>query len=360
MTVARRSRTFFATMLAVLITLALLTSGCGVTAPPEEKELDEVSLTLEWAPNALHIFLVAGQEKGIFADEGIDLQLYFPADTEDSSRLAALGKTDFAFATTGVLISAVGGEDFPLLGVSEFEPVLPQGVQVLDESWTIADFEGKTFGIWEMAPEYICFEKMLGTAGLGLDDVVILDPGFNVVPPLLAGQLDGTSANIMYEQADCKRQSGGACPIFLYEDYGCAAQGVVLVTNKYWLEDNEDLTRRFIRAMHNSIKFAVENTDESLRLWIERYPEFELDREQEMWAMVRTTFVRPDTKEHGLGWWNEENIQFWADSYYEGGYISKQLDAKDIVTNNYLPDEPIVPSNIDELLTAQDALFHVE
>jgi len=101
----------------------------------------------------------------------------------------------------------------------------------------------------------------------------------------------------------------------------------------------------------------LENEDKAMQHWYDRYPEFDAARELEQWRMVQTTFVRPYTKEHGLGWWNMDNMNFWAKVFYEYGYVDELVDPADFITNKYLPEEKLIPTNIDELLSAQDKLL---
>lgn len=344
----------------VLVIVLVLSSGCAAQpAAPEaepEAELDVINMTLEWAPNAVHVPIIAGLEEGIYEEEGIDLQLHYPSGVVDSMRLTAVGESDVGVNVSGLLVSSVGAEHFPLVGLSEWQPLIPFGVNVLDPDLEVADFEGETFGIWDFASSRICFEKLLATAGLTFDDVEMVDPGFNVVPPLMAGQVLGVSSSPLYEGADCARQLGEPCPFFFYEDYGCGSEGMVLVANRNWLENNRELAGRFMRAFHRGLKFALENEDKAMEYWLARYPEFDPERERDQWRVVQTTFVKDYTKEHGLGWWDAERFQWWVDAFYEAGYIPEKFEPGNHYTNEFI-SEDLVPDNIDSLLAAQHEIF---
>ena len=68
------------------IALILLLSACN------KEDTEKVSIMLDWYPNAVHSFLYVAEEKGYFKDEGIELDIKFPASPTDPINLAAAGK----------------------------------------------------------------------------------------------------------------------------------------------------------------------------------------------------------------------------------------------------------------------------
>ena len=43
----------------------------------DNKDLREVSVVLDWYPNAIHTFLYTAIERGYFAEEGLDVKIHF-------------------------------------------------------------------------------------------------------------------------------------------------------------------------------------------------------------------------------------------------------------------------------------------
>src|SRR4051794_23477476 len=83
---------------AAVMIAAMMLTACGgnkeetETSGEGEKELKEVSIMLDWYPNAVHSFLYVADEKGYFKEEGIDLDIQFPANPTDPINLAASGQ----------------------------------------------------------------------------------------------------------------------------------------------------------------------------------------------------------------------------------------------------------------------------
>ena len=68
--------------------------GCG----SDETESVSVKLALDWYPNSNHLGLYIAQEKGYFADEGLDVKLYTPIDPSTVLQTVGSGADDFGIS----------------------------------------------------------------------------------------------------------------------------------------------------------------------------------------------------------------------------------------------------------------------
>ena len=82
--------------LGMAAVLAFGAAGCGggTDAKTDDTALEDFNIVLDWYPNAIHSFLYVAQEKGYFADEGLNLVINFPANTNDGISMPAAGKAD--------------------------------------------------------------------------------------------------------------------------------------------------------------------------------------------------------------------------------------------------------------------------
>ena len=80
--------------LGMAAVLAFGAAGCGggTDAKTDDTALEDFNIVLDWYPNAIHSFLYVAQEKGYFADEGLNLVINFPANTNDGISMPAAGK----------------------------------------------------------------------------------------------------------------------------------------------------------------------------------------------------------------------------------------------------------------------------
>ena len=57
-------------------------------------DLEDFSIVLDWYPNAVHSFIYTAIEKGYYAEEGLNVHVQFPANTNDAITMTAAGQAD--------------------------------------------------------------------------------------------------------------------------------------------------------------------------------------------------------------------------------------------------------------------------
>ena len=81
-------------------------------------ELKEVSIMLDWYPNAVHSYLYVAEEKGYFEEEGVKVDIQFPANPTDPLNLAAAGKITLGLYYQPDVIMARANENLPVKSVA--------------------------------------------------------------------------------------------------------------------------------------------------------------------------------------------------------------------------------------------------
>ena len=128
-------------ILALLAAGTLLLTGCGAqnaaqsdAANSGSDDLQHLTVVLDWYPNALHAFLYEAQEKGYFAEEGLDVDIQSPAGVNDAMSMVAAGKADIGLYYQQDVIQGQehhyaegsGGQDCRLRGHRAFRGTGPQ------------------------------------------------------------------------------------------------------------------------------------------------------------------------------------------------------------------------------------------
>ena len=57
-------------------------------------DLEDFSIVLDWYPNAVHSFIYTAIEKGYYAEEGLNVHVQFPANTNDAITMTAAGQAE--------------------------------------------------------------------------------------------------------------------------------------------------------------------------------------------------------------------------------------------------------------------------
>jgi putative hydroxymethylpyrimidine transport system substrate-binding protein len=166
---------------------ALVLCSIAPAAPAAER----LTLLLDWFINPDHGPLIIAQQRGYFAEAGLQVELIAPADPNDPPKLVAAGQADLAVSYQPQLhLQAAQG--LPLVRIGTLIATPLNSVVVLAEGpvKTLADLKGRKVGFSVGGFEDAVLGRMLQGAGLTLADVELVNVNFSLSPALLSGQVD--------------------------------------------------------------------------------------------------------------------------------------------------------------------------
>lgn len=274
--------------LASLILIALTV----IALPAQAAE--KMTVLLDWFVNPDHAPLIVAREKGYFADAGLDVELIAPADPNDPPKLVAAGKADIAVSYEPQLHIQVE-QGLPLMRIGTIVATPLNSLVVLENGpiKSIADLKGKKVGYSIGGFEEAILGKMLQKAGLGLDDVTLINVNFSLSPSIISGQVDaviGAFRNFELNQMDIVGKPGKA---FYPEEEGVPPYDeLILVANKTSMGDIR--LRRFLDALEKGTQYLVNHPDESWKLFIAAYKDLDDELNKRAWAATLPRFaLRP-------------------------------------------------------------------
>jgi NitT/TauT family transport system substrate-binding protein len=115
--------------------------------------------------------------------------------------------------------------------------------------------------------------------------------------------------------------------------------GHSIFVNTDWLEGNDDVVRRFLRATYRGYLEADSHLDELATIYTQRYPEEGVDLYRESAVEAHKLMHGPRSDEHGWGYMED---QPWIDLQtllIESGTITQETPVSEIYTNEYLPED---------------------
>ena len=280
------------TLMTVLAAAALV-SGLGVSpgAPAAEK----ISLLLDWFVNPDHGPLIVAQQKGFFAEAGLEVEMLEPADPSLPPKLVAAGKADMAVNYQPQLHVQVDA-GLPLTRIATLVATPLNSLVVLKDSpiKTIADLKGKKVGFSVGGFEDTLLRAMLARHNLALKDIQLVNVNWSLSPSLLSGKVDaviGAFRNFELNQMDIEGHPGRA---FYVEEQGVPGYDelVLVVNNK---DRGKPKYARFVNALERATQFIVNHPDQAWALF-KSYKPKELDNElnRRAWAdTLRRFALRP-------------------------------------------------------------------
>jgi NitT/TauT family transport system substrate-binding protein len=244
---------------------AALAAGLGNVAHADG-HANDVTLQLQWVTQSQFAGYYVALDQGFYEEEGLNVTILPGGPDIAPPQVLAGGGADVML---NWMPSALAAREKGLPVVNIAQPFKTSGLMLT--CWkdtgieSVADFPGKTIGVWFFGNEYP-FLSWMSQAGIstdgGEDGVTVLKQGFNV-DPLLQRQADCISTMTYNEYGQVL--DAGVSPdelvTFKYEDQGVAT----LEDGIYALEENledpvfVDKMVRFVRASMKGWKWAEEN-----------------------------------------------------------------------------------------------------
>ncbi|NMI07454.1 ABC transporter substrate-binding protein [Paenibacillus sp. SZ31] len=327
----------------MLISLLLVISGCSTTdtsqntpttdsasnaqqknssvTDPESDTKDKLSIMLDWYPNAVHSFIYVAQEKGYFADQGLDVEIQMPADTNDSLKLVAAGKIDLALSYQPQILLA-RGENIPVRSIAAVvrHPLVHLLTEANGSVSSPKDLEGKTVGYSSIPLYEAMVRTMISHDGGNPDNMNLVDVGFDLIPSLASGQADAIMGGFINHEQLILEKEGHAMKSINPVEYGVPDYyELVLTASEAGIEAKKDQLTRFVKAIQEGQKYVTEHPEEALSILLAHEnetspldPEIETKslaillplmneqdqpfgrQEMESWENVRTWLVEKD------------------------------------------------------------------
>ena len=243
---------------------------------------EKITCMLDWYPNPDHVPLYLAQSEGLFAAQGLEVDLQVPADPNDPLKLVAAGQVDFAVSYQPSVIMAAA-EGLPVISLGALVQHPLSCILFLEESGikTPADFKGRRIG-YSVEPLYrVLLEAVAETAGLGKGDYQAIRVGFNLAPPLLTGQVDAVVGAFRNYEAIQVELEGRKIGILSLEEHGVPDfYELVIIANPDRLDKNPELAKKFMTALAAGIDLTMSKPKTSLEAFLKLHPDLrdELNR----------------------------------------------------------------------------------
>lgn len=258
--------------------------GGALFAPLPAHAAEKMTVVLDWFVNPDHAALVVAQEKGFFAEAGLDVELIAPADPNDPPKLLAAKKADLALGYQPQLQMQVD-EGLPLVRVATLVASPLNSLVVLKDGpvKSIKDLKGKKIGYSVAGFEDALLAAMLEKNGLSLKDVTLVNVNFSLSPSLVAGQVDaviGAYRNFELNQMALENHPGTA---FFPEEEGVPAYDeLVVLANKDKLKDAR--IKKFIDAVERATLYVHNHPAEAWGLFVKNHKDLDDDLNKRAWA----------------------------------------------------------------------------
>lgn len=317
---------------------ALAARPSSATATPTVRPLTKVSVALDWYPWSNHTGLYLAKVGGHYAAEGLDVNIYVPANPDDVLKLVGSGKDTFGISyQTDVLLAR--GEGVPVKSVAALVQHPLNSIMTLKESGIARPKQlvGKKVGTPGIPSDDAFLATMLEADGADPKQVETVDVGFDLVPALIGKKVDAIIGAYWVHESILAEEKGYPVAVMKVEDYGVPDYyELVLVASDDTVKSNPDVVRRFLRATVKGYQDAMKDHKKALDALVEASPETDRQMETKGIELLAPLWV---DQAGTFGTQTLERWQAYADWMKKRGLLKAEVKPADAFTADLLPKQ---------------------
>lgn len=303
----------------------------------DTKELEELNVVLDWYPNAIHAFMYVAMEKGYYEEEGLKINIQFPANDNDALSLVAAGKAELGMFYQQDIITTRTNQNVPIksIGAITQEP-LNIILSLKDKNITSAkDLDGKTVGYAGTELSAALVKYIMEYSGLEFDESKLINVGFDLMSSMTTGNVDATIGCMVNHEVPQMEEEGFEVNYFYLDDYGVPTYyELVFLSNDDYIASHSDTLAAFLRASEKGFKDMQADPEEALSILLsnQNQENFPLSETVERKSLER---LLPVMDMEGQAFLSQE-ASVWQsniDWLYDQGLIQEKLPAEDFMAD---------------------------
>ncbi len=270
---------FSSTRTILVILVLLLFAACSSS----DEEKTKVRLALDWIPWSNHSGLYIAQDRGDFAEEGLDVEIYVPNDPATTLMSVGAGEDDFGLSYQSEVLIA-GRAGVPITSIAALVQHPLNSIMSLQSSGIKrpADLKGKIVGAYGVPSDAPLLETMLKADGLKLEEVDLVNVGFDLVPALISKKVDAIIGAYWVAESISAENQGFPVHVIKMEDWGVPDfYEIVLVTSQKNASESKKLVQSFITAISKGYQDALDDPQEAINVLSRLVPETDEDTERQ-------------------------------------------------------------------------------
>ena len=284
----------------------------------------KLSLMLDWFPNIDHLPIYVAQERGLFKEKGLDVEIIAPSETADGLKLAASGNVDIAVSyEPQTIIAASAGLDLKVVGRLVEHPLTTllflkdAGIE------TPKDLEGKKIGYTVPGLMDVLLEAFMTINGV--QDYEAINVGFTIVPSLVAGKVDAVMGPFKTYETVTMAQKNLQAGYFELEKWGIPDyEELIFICGTETLAGKKEDVHGFVQAVAEATRFMREHPEEALEMYLKAVPEADSRTEREAFSLTLPFYATPGDSD--VAAW-----QRFADFSLKHGLIAQPVKAVDLI-----------------------------
>ena len=261
----------------IIILIVTLISSSNVFAN------DKITLLLDWFINPDHGPIIIANEKGIFKEEGLEIEIIPPANPADPPKLVAAGKADIAISYQPQLHMQIH-EGLPVTRIGTLVATPLNCLLVLEDGpiKNLSDLKGKKIGYSISGMEQALLSAILKKAKVNKNDVEYINVNWSLSPSLMSKQVDAVIGAYRNFELNQMKIEGVKGRCFYIEEEGVPPYDelIFIVNNK---NIDKDMLTKFLDSIEKATQYIINHPTESWKIFSNYSKELNNDLNKMAW-----------------------------------------------------------------------------
>ena len=304
-----------------------------------------VKLTLDWRFEGPAAGFLLAQDKGYFAEEGLNVTIDTGNGSVEAIPRVATGAYQFGFGDINSLVKFLDEDPSqPVKAIMmiydkpTFSVVGRRSLGVTDDPKSL---EGKKLGAPPPDGAFAQWAAFVDAADIDTSGITLVSIGFPVREPMLAsGDVDGVFGFAFSVILNLKANGVPDDDIatILFADHGLNLYGNAVLVNETFAEENPEAVKGFVRALAKGFADAVADPAAGAAAVLSRNETLNIDTETERLTMANDMNIKtPYVVENGFGGIDEDRLAASLETLKLSMGLKGNVAAADIFDSQYLP-----------------------
>ncbi len=307
------------------------------------QERTKVTLALDWYPNANHAGIYVAQDRGYFEQAGLDVEIFTPADPTTVLQTVGAGRDTFGISYHFDVLQA-RTQEVPVVSVAALVQHPLNSLMVLESSdiMSPADLAGKTIAIAGVPSDEAYLDTILRHNGLSMEDVEVVNVGFDLLPAVLSGRADAAIGIYWTHETILAEREGTPVRYFRIEEQGVPDYyELVLVAGEETIANQQEIVTAFLGALRQGYHDAAADPDATLTLLLAESPDLVEDVEREGLKLLAPLWT--DNGAVPFGTQTAERWETYATWAMEQGLLPEDTDWESAFRDDLFPAGDATP-----------------
>jgi NitT/TauT family transport system substrate-binding protein len=329
--------------LLILLMFVLVLAACGGQGvgneadgekSPEEDGIgsEEVKLVLNWFPKSQHGGVYAAEEKGIFAENGLDVSIEPGGPQVSAIQIVSSGSAEFGLVHADQMVIAKN-QGIDLVAVAAAMQGSPQAF-VFHKGTGIEDFEDLNGRSVFIQPGITYWEFLKSKFDLSEVQEMVYNGQYAtfINDPEAVSQSFVTSEPFMLENQGIENETK------LISESGYDPYNVVLFVTRDYLEENKDTVQKMVTSFVKGWD-AYKDSSEEINKGINKLnPDLSLESLAFETETQAEFIYGREAEENGVGYMTEERWTTLKDQLLALDLLEEDFDVSEIFTTEFLPN----------------------